>query len=44
VSSDPKIYNDKPIITDISVGGVVGSEVESVQSKTVICEMLSQVV
>jgi hypothetical protein len=40
VLSDPRDYNEKPTITDSSVGGVVWSEVESVQSKIVICEML----
>jgi hypothetical protein len=39
VWSDPRLYNEKPTITDSSVGGVMWSEVESGQSKIVICEM-----
>jgi hypothetical protein len=39
VRSDPRLY-EKPTITDSSVVGVVWSEVGSVQSKIVICEML----
>jgi hypothetical protein len=38
--SDPRIYNEKPTITESSFGGVVWSEVEGVQSKIAICEML----
>jgi hypothetical protein len=37
--SDPRLYNEKPKITDSSFG-VVWSEVEHVQSKIMICEML----
>jgi hypothetical protein len=39
VWSEPRLYNEKPTITDSSVGGVVWSEVENVQSKIVICEV-----
>jgi hypothetical protein len=39
VWSDPRLYNEMPTITESSVGGVTGSEIESVQSKIVIGEM-----
>jgi hypothetical protein len=40
VWSDTKLYNEEPAITDSSVGGVLLSEIESVQLKIVICGML----
>jgi hypothetical protein len=36
--------NEKPTITNSSFGGVAWLEVETVQSKIVICEMLQQIV